>query len=161
MVSSPNWDGAAANVGAVTWGDGTTGISGAVSSSNSLVGSTTNDGVGNFSVIALSNGNYVVRSPNWDGAAADVGAVTWGDGTTGISGTVSSSNSLVGSTNSDGVGDFSVTALSNGNYVVRSPNWDGAAADVGAVTWGNGTTGISGTVSGGNFPRQEARQMTM
>ena len=53
----------------------------------------------------LSNGNYVVRSPDWDnGAAADAGAVTWGSGTTGITGTVSAANSLVGSTAGDQVG---------------------------------------------------------
>ena len=38
-----------------------------------------------------------------------------------------------------------VTALSNGNYVVSSPNWtNGAAANAGAVTWGSGTAGVSG-----------------
>ena len=148
VVRSPNWDGVAANVGAVTWGNGATGISGSVSSSNSLVGSTANDFVGNGGVIALSNGNYVVRSQNWDGAAADVGAVTWGNGTTGISGAVSSSNSLIGSTNSDFVGGNGVTALSNGNYVVSSHSW--GSTDVGAITWGNGSTGISGAVSSSN-----------
>tara|TARA_R110002167_G_scaffold280723_1_gene486264 strand:+ start:3028 stop:3408 length:381 start_codon:yes stop_codon:yes gene_type:complete len=35
-----------------------------------------------------------------------------------------------------------VTALTNGNYVVRSPFWDyRAVAGAGAVTFGNGTTG--------------------
>ena len=52
--------------------------------------------------MALSNGNYVVRSAYWDnGAATNAGAVTWGSGTTGVSGVVSSSNSLVGSTSND------------------------------------------------------------
>ena len=41
------WDnGAATNAGAVTWGSGTAGVSGVVSSANSLVGSTANDQVG-------------------------------------------------------------------------------------------------------------------
>ena len=80
---------------------------------------------------ALSNGNYVVSSPDWtNGAAADAGAVTWGSGTAGVSGAVSATNSLVGSTANDCVGDGGVTALSNGNYVVSSPAWtNGAAAD--------------------------------
>jgi glutamyl-tRNA(Gln) amidotransferase subunit D len=40
-------------------------------------------------VIALNNGNYVVRSPDWDnGAVVDAGAVTLGDGTLGTSGAV-------------------------------------------------------------------------
>ena len=150
VVRSLNWDGAVADEGAVTWGSGTTGISGAVSAANSLVGSTLNDQVGNGGVTALSNGNYVLSSRNWDGAAADVGAVTFGSGTTGISGAVSAANSLVGSTLNDQVGIFGVTALSNGNYVVGSADWDGAAANVGAVTWGSGTTGISGAVTASN-----------
>ena len=72
---------------------------------------------------ALTNGNYVVRSPDWNnGAATEAGAVTWGSGTTGVSGVVSAANSLVGSTVNDLVGSTSgVTALTNGNYVVSSP----------------------------------------
>ena len=106
-------------------------------------------------MLALSNGNYVVGSPNWtNGAAASAGAVTWGSGTAGVSGPVSAANSLVGSTANDLVGggnDGGVTALSNGNYVVSSPNWtNGAAANVGAVTWGSGTAGVSGPVSATN-----------
>ena len=52
-------------------------------------------------VTALSNGNYVVDSPYWNG---DRGAVTWGNGSTGISGTISAANSLVGSNPGDEVG---------------------------------------------------------
>ncbi|MFN9296044.1 MAG: hypothetical protein ACK6EB_48870, partial [Planctomyces sp.] len=153
VIRSQLWDsGTITDVGAVTWGNGTTGISGVVSSNNSLVGSTANDNVGGTGVTALTNGNYVVRSTRWDsGTVTDVGAVTWGNGTTGISGVVSSSNSLVGSTASDQVGSAGVTALTNGNYVVASSNWDsGTITNVGAVTWGNGTTGISGVVSASN-----------
>jgi hypothetical protein len=72
--------------------------------------------------------------------------VTWGNGNTGISGTVSDANSLVGSSPNDFVGYF-VTPLSNGNYVVGSPLWNSFR---GAVTWGNGNTGVSGTVSDAN-----------
>ena len=153
VVSSRDWDnGGVTNVGAVTWGNGTIGITGAVSSSNSLVGSTASDQVGSGGVRALTNGNYVVGSSSWDNVAVvNAGAVTWGNGTTGISGVVSSSNSLVGSTANDQVGGTGVTALTNGNYVVRSAVWDnGAVGNAGAVTWGNGTTGISGVVSSAN-----------
>src|SRR5208283_3205222 len=152
VVSSPNWNnGAAASAGAVTWGSGTAGVSGPVSATNSLVGSTANDGVGTI-VTALSNGNYVVSSPNWNnGAAAYAGAATWGSGTAGVSGPVSATNSLVGSAANDQVGIGGVTALSNGNYVVSSPYWNnGAAASAGAVTWGSGTAGVSGPVSATN-----------
>ncbi len=150
VVRSSNWDnGAATAAGAVTWGNGITGITGVVSITNSLVGSTINDQVGDYGVVVLSNGNYVVRSPNWDnGAATAAGAVTWGNGMTGITGTVSAVNSLVGSTAIDWVGEYDIVTLSNGNYIVRSPYWDnGAVTDAGAVTWGSGTTGITGAVS--------------
>jgi Repeat of unknown function (DUF5650)/Secretion system C-terminal sorting domain len=149
VVSSSRWGNGA---GAVTWGSGTTGISGFASSSNSLVGSTANDRVGSGHVTALSNGNYVVGSQDWDnGAAIDAGAVTWGSGTTGVVGFVSSSNSLVGSQINDQVGLGGITALKNGNYVVRSIFWDnGAATDAAAITWGNGATGISGVINSGN-----------
>jgi filamentous hemagglutinin family protein len=153
LVRSQNWDnGAITNAGAVTWGSGSSGITGAISAANSLVGSTLSDQVGSGGVFALTNGNYVVSSPQWNNlGVVDVGAVTWGSGTTGISGAVSTANSLVGSNNTDQIGFSGVTVLTNGNYVVRSPYWDnGAFVDAGAVTWGSGTTGISGAVSGDN-----------
>ena len=153
VVDSPGWNnGAATHAGAVTFASDTTGISGVVSASNSLVGSTTGDYVGNDGVTALSIGNFVVRSPDWhNGAATDAGAVTFASGTTGISGVVSASDSLVGSTSGDYVGLHRVTALSNGNYVVDSPYWNnGAATHAGAVTFASGTTGISGVVSASN-----------
>jgi hypothetical protein len=159
VVASSNWDnGAVTNAGAVTWCNGTGGTVGVISATNSLVGSTANDGVGsrmNGSVTALTNGNYVVGSPNWDnGAATNAGAVTWGNGAGGTIGAVSATNSLVGSTASDGVGskmNGSVIALTNGNYVVGSPNWDnGAVTDAGAATWGNGAGGTVGAISVAN-----------
>ncbi|HNQ92570.1 MAG TPA: filamentous hemagglutinin N-terminal domain-containing protein, partial [Alphaproteobacteria bacterium] len=154
LVGSANWDnGAVVNAGALTWGNGLGGTVGVVSSANSLVGSHANDGVGDvWNTVFLSNGNYLALSPNWDnGGAADAGAVTWGSGAAGISGVISSANSLVGSSANDLVGQYGVVELANGNYVVSNPEWDnGGTADVGAVTWGNGTTGTSGAVSAAN-----------
>ncbi len=156
VVSTANWDNGttATDAGAVTWGSGTVGVSGVVSSSNSLVGSTANDQVGTSGLTALTNGNYVVRSQSWDNGttATNAGAVTWGSGTVGVSGVVSSSNSLIGSTTNDNVGSNGATALTNGNYVVRSANWDNGttATNAGAVTWGSGTVGVSGVVSSSN-----------
>ena len=151
VVSSPNWNGTAIAVGAATWVNGNTGLSGAVSAVNSLVGTTANDniGIGGLGIVPLSNGNYVVTSYYWDnGTALNAGAVTWGDGNTGVSGAVSPANSLVGSATGDLIGYGWVTPLSNGNYVVASPLWsNGATAQVGAATWGSGTTGITGPVS--------------
>ncbi|MBI1325712.1 hypothetical protein GC170_21315 [bacterium] len=153
VVASRYWDnGAATDAGAVTWGDGTTGVTGGVSDSNSLVGTSANDQVGNGGATALSNGNYVVRSSIWDnGAVVNAGAATWGDGTIGVTGVVSTSNSLVGTTASDQVGSNGVTALTNGNYVVRSMDWDnGPTLFPGAVTWGSGTDGalLTGLIGG-------------
>jgi hypothetical protein len=140
VVRSLSWNN---NRGAVSFGDGTTGLSGQVSDANSLVGSEPNDQVGGVAVIPFNNGNYVVQSPNWNSSR---GAVTLADGAKGVSGIVSNANSLVGNDPGDQVG-FGVTALSNGNYVVESRFWN---AHRGAVTFGNGTSGASGTISDGN-----------
>ena len=163
LVGSPFWDnGSSEDAGALTWGNGTTGTVGVVSSANSLVGSSTDDFVGDFTnndvnITLLANGNYVLASPTWDnGTVTDAGAVTFGDGTTGVAGEISSANSLVGTTSNDKVGyihptSSSVTELANGNYVVSSPTWDnGTVVDAGAVTFGSGTTGVSGVISATN-----------
>ena len=137
------------NVGAVTWGNGTTGITGAISTSNSLVGSNTYDSVGDGGLVALTNGNFVVISTGtWSG----VPGVTWVNGSHVTTGVISAANSLVGSTADDEVGNGvyggGVNALTNGNYVVISPYWDnGSIIDAGAITWGDGTNGTTGVVS--------------
>jgi hypothetical protein len=138
LVRSP-WNG---SIGAVTWASGTSGVSGVVSSANSLVGETTNDSVG-INVTPLDNGNYVVGSPYWNNKA---GAATWGSGVSGVKGMVSTANSLVGGQPGDQVG-ASITAVANNNYVVGSPSWNGS---VGAATWASGTSGVNGQVSDAN-----------
>jgi hypothetical protein len=132
--------------GAVTWGNGSNGNpKGAVSSSNSLVGSSANDEVG-YNVLALNNGDYVTSTQAWNG---NRGAVTWGTGNS-VVGTVSSGNSLVGSNANDSVGHF-LLALSNGNYAATAAGWDlGATTDVGAIAWGNGISGTKGMISTSN-----------
>src|SRR5262249_19549447 len=144
VVTNPNDNLGGTNAGAVYLFNGLTGAL-----IGSLVGSHANDVVGNYSfsdsdgyhvgglVRPLSNGNYLVISPSWNGLR---GAVTWGSGNTGVSGTVSDANSLVGTNPNDGVGGYyvydddgkghlfgyvvvGVSLLSNGNYVVGSPNW--------------------------------------
>jgi hypothetical protein len=90
LIDSTAWNGFA---GAVTWSSGTAGVSGVVSPSNSLTGTRPNDRVGS-GITRLSNGDYIVASPYWDD---NVGAITWGSGNKGVAGSVSSSNSLLGS----------------------------------------------------------------
>ncbi|MGV8048926.1 MAG: hypothetical protein AB2L21_01025 [Anaerolineaceae bacterium] len=160
VVSSPNWNnGNVLHVGAVTWGNGATGTVGKVSAANSLVGNTLEDKVGsNYSagVTPLTNGNYLVGTPTWDnGAAEDAGALTWGNGLGGTVGVVSASNSLVGSTKKDNVGDTfwdQIVELTNGNFVVSTTHWDLDAThpDAGAITWGSGTSGVAGQISADN-----------
>jgi hypothetical protein len=140
VVQSAFWGG---NRGAATWGDGTTAIVGTVSVDNSLVGVSSNDEVG-LVIRPLNNGNYIVHSLNWNESR---GAVTWADGSKGIRGVVSGDNSLVGSSRSDDVGLGGISLLSNGNYVVDTPYWNG---ERGAVSWGSGTAGVSGPVSEAN-----------
>lgn len=149
VVVTPTWSN---SLGAVTWGNGTSGTSGTVSDSNSFVGSTANDRVGSGGITVLSNNNYVVYSPNWSngGSALAAGAVTFGNGFSATTGTVGSTNSLVGSHTNDNVGIGGVTALANGTYAVVSPVWNSdSAASVGAVTFGS-SSGVTGTVSSSN-----------
>ncbi|MGH8641046.1 MAG: filamentous hemagglutinin N-terminal domain-containing protein, partial [Burkholderiales bacterium] len=79
LVHSIQWN---TSAGAVTYASATSGVNGAVSATNSLVGSTADDqiGIGNSdqAIVLLANGNYVVASPLWDNVTTvDAGAVTW------------------------------------------------------------------------------------
>lgn len=153
VVGSPEWSSPdVPRVGAVTWANGTAGLVGPVSASNSLIGSTPNDVIGSRGIAALANGNYVVASPYWcNGPLADVGAVTVVDGSGPVSGLVTSGNSLTGSQANDGVGSRGVSVLPNGGFVVLSPEWNnGTSPKAGAVTWGDGSTAFTGIVSSSN-----------
>jgi hypothetical protein len=154
VVISYAWDdGEVRDVGAVTWGDGASGIAGSVSPAISLVGTTLDDRIGEYGVTVLSNGNYVVSSPFWDDGegTTDVGAATWSDGSTGTVDVVAATNSLIGALQDDRIGISGVTALANGHYVVLSERWNnGLAESAGAATWGNGVTGTIGVVSPAN-----------
>ena len=148
---TPSWDdGAIIDAGAATWVSGNAFGGGVVGVANSLIGSTNGDLVGS-KVTALTNGNYVVSAKGWDaGGVVDAGAATWGNGTSGTAGVISSANSLVGVVPYDGVYMFA-TALSNGNYAVGMPVWDnGPTTDVGAAVWGDGAIGTSGAIVAAN-----------
>ncbi|HEX5844318.1 MAG TPA: filamentous hemagglutinin N-terminal domain-containing protein, partial [Pseudomonas sp.] len=154
VVVSPYWDnGAVADAGAVTWGNGNTGVVGVIDANNSLVGDNASDRVGSHGVTALVNGHYVVNSPYWsDGLNPELGAATWGNGNSGIVGAISAANSLVGSSAYDHVG-LSSTGLTNGHYVVTSSHWNdviNGRSTVGAVTWANGNGSTVGAVSATN-----------
>ncbi|NVO08172.1 MAG: hypothetical protein HXX19_20555, partial [Rhodoferax sp.] len=132
---------------------------------NSLVGTTTDDQVGTTGFRVLNgNSNVLIGSGNWgslfDTSNSGMGAVTWMNGATGKladgsnGGPVSAVNSFVGTANGDRVGYdnncecdwFGAKALSDGNYVVNSRN----AGAGGAVSWGDGATGLVGTISAAN-----------
>jgi hypothetical protein len=161
VVASSHWNQPSplkVDAGAVTWCSGTTGLSGVVSAANSLIGISSNNFVGrgslNNGVVALANGNYVVGSVFWAAPSTPpaVGAVTFCNGTTGRVGVVDVSNSLIGSSTNDRLGGL-VMPLPNGNYVLQNPNWDNpvtGTTDAGAVTWANGTTGITGVITANN-----------
>lgn len=153
VVVSPMWNGigAANSAGAVTFGNGSTGVTGIVSAANSLIGVKSGDRVGGGGVTALPNGSYVVSSPEWDNdTQVNAGAATFGKGNTGVSGLITAANSLIGTTGGDGVSSKGITVLSNGNYVIDTPFWVTGGIIVGAVTWANGTTGITGTITPAN-----------
>ena len=61
--------------------------------------------------------------------AVDAGAATWVSGTGPVTGVVTATNSLVGSSDDDHVGT-GIIALTNGNYVVRSWCWNN-----GSTSW--------------------------
>jgi hypothetical protein len=90
VVKSTRWNG---QKGAVTWRSGTAGGGATVGAGNSLVGSTNGDAVGSGGVQKVGPTHYLVISPNWNSLQ---GAATWGNGTSGTSGVVSASNSLLG-----------------------------------------------------------------
>jgi hypothetical protein len=138
------WDnGSIADAGAVTWGNGATGTFGLISATNSLVGTSDKIAASIFYQLKGSS-NYVLANRTASvGGDTNFGSVTWANGDAPITGTVSIANSLLGSASGDKVGD-AITLLDNGNYLVRSPNWDNSK---GAVTFGNGSTGVFGTIN--------------
>ena len=149
VVMSPDWgNGVNTWIGAVTWADGMSGLSGQVSSSNSLVGSSPYDRVGNAGIVIVGDSNYVVKSNAVSGLNGGKGAATWCDGLVGGTGVISSANSLIGNQSNEvvtGSTNKGVMVLPNGNYLVFTGNRAG-----GGVTWGSGNVGVTGTVSATN-----------
>ena len=165
VVLSRGWNN---DRGAVTYGSGVTGITGPVSTSNSITASSTNSNLVDFSngIIELSNGNFVLRGSSFrtgSGSSANRGIVALINGATGEYvngssctssgcgyGAISSANGIRGA-GSDRVGNGGLVPLSNGNYVVISNEWDGSPSSFnkfGAVSLMDGATGRF--VNGGN-----------
>jgi hypothetical protein len=104
----------------------------------------TNDQFG-ASMTVLTNGNVVVMAPN-DDAGGGSAAQALGQGTGGAGAVYlynGHTGALISTLTGSSPGDFyqaKVTALTNGNFVVDTLNWNGG---LGAVTWGSGTSGVS------------------
>lgn len=154
VIHSPKWSNTGATgAGAVTWVSGTGGVNATVSAENSLVGDRTGDALGVYltlpgdpvppAVTVLPGGNYAVASPKWH---QQDGAVTWGDGLTGVRGVVSATNSLVGTHGPGGqsAGAGGLTVLSNGHLVISS------TGERGAATWAADSTALLGVISESN-----------
>lgn len=145
-LPSPNWNGSRA---AVTFVDIAAPVVGAIGATNSLVGSLANDRVGGGSISDLGGAYVLIISPNWD---SDRGAVTWFSKTSGLTGQINSTNSLVGSTPGDLVGWSDYATLAGGGLAIFSPFWNngGSAPSAGAITWATFNTPKVGVVSAGN-----------
>ena len=145
VVNAPGWDrGGIVDAGASTLCTAGVGCVGTITAGTSFVGTSAHDQVGSRPATALSNGNYVISS-RWAVAGVVTGAVTWCNGTVGCIGEPSIANSLVSVPGE--LAGISVTALTNGHYVVGSTWHDGVIANLGAATWCDGAVGCVGTVS--------------
>lgn len=159
LVINREWDASqsALGVGAVAFGSRTGGLVGEMSAANSLVGEASNDGA-DIEAVGLANGHYVISMPGWDDTVnnfVDAGTVIWADGETGISGLVSENTQIVGNRDQASVGRNlslpNITPLTNGNFVINSPNWvNGAGLRVGASTWVDGSGPATGSVGAAN-----------
>jgi hypothetical protein len=144
VVSSIEWDNAAiSDAGAATWVNGTTGLTGAVSTSNSLVGNNDGDRVGDKvgagttinGIYALPNGNYVVCSSRF---YFGWGAATYCNGTTGVTGFINNTNSILGTAAGQKISQGGIKLLPNGNYILISNEY----FNKGEVTLCSGLNGL-------------------
>lgn len=130
--------------GAVVWARGNGSTGGTISAANALVGATAGDRVGT-TVVALTDGSYAVASPQATiGGVARAGAVTWADGTGRTFGTISTTNSWVGSRGGDLVGEAGVAPTWDGSFVIGSPHWNNGR---GAASWVSGRNTPAGTIA--------------
>jgi hypothetical protein len=99
---------------------------------STLRGTTAND-LANCFVTVLSNGNYLISSRDWDnGAAVDAGAVTFGNGTTGVWGTITAVSSAVGTSATAGLQSPTTLDNLNGTFFGRFVTEGGGRVRVGS-----------------------------
>ena len=128
-----------------------------LSSANALVGSSTTDALGSNGVIDVGNGVGAFFSPNWNGGTGAVTTINAANAASRLIGTLSSSNSLVGSSSTDQVGADAATVGggttrpmqrigSTGIYALVTPTWDNnkGAVTLFDTTSASGLTGVLG-----------------
>ncbi len=121
---------------------------------STLAGDVPNDLLGSSGVTALSNNNYVIASGFDDeNGIINAGSVRLMNGSTGVQ----IGSTLTGDVIDDQLGEGrfghrGVTALSNNNYVIASPNDDeNGLSDAGSVRLVNGSSGVQiGSTLAGN-----------
>jgi hypothetical protein len=151
LILSASWHYSYGDVtsGAVTWVDASRGVSGVVSSANSLTGA---GSVPTSNVFPLAGGDYAILMSGWtdDASASGKGAFLWATGGAPLTGPVSAANALVGSRPRDGESSL-VVRLTNGNLVYQNQNWGiGDARFVGATTFFSRTSRPVGIASSSN-----------
>jgi hypothetical protein len=140
-VAQARWsNGETLRVGAITRGDSSVGVSGAVSPQNSVIGTTQNDQVGAGGLVPLPDGGYLAQSE----LASSLGGITRFSAAATAGGVVvRESASLVGASKEDRVGSPGAFIQADGNIVVHvssvTANNAGAIAlfDAGNVLIGN------------------------
>jgi filamentous hemagglutinin family protein len=128
------------NVGAFTWIDtsatGSLPASGIVSASNSLIGTAAGDfGSSNLNT---QSGRIQLIAPNYGGGKGAVASLP----ASGMTGTLNSTNALVGSGVNDHIGSGGTASLS-GKTLILSPQW---SSNTGAITVVDFSAVVSGTV---------------
>ena len=147
VVESQRWrNGMVDQAGAVTWCSGTTPCAGELSAANSLVGTANDDLFLGPDIIEIDADHYLMYLASWNnGSTIDAGAVAFCASASGCQGTISSANSLIGTSSATG---RQIYLLSNHNYVVVSANWKASdAGPFGAVTWCSAADGCKGPVT--------------
>ena len=119
-----------------------------INASTALVGNSASDAIGSGGFVALGNGSAVYMSPGGSNSNGSATLVDAANASTRLLGTVSSSNSLIGSSAGDQISSDGVIPISTSGYwAVVSTNWNG---EKGAVTIFNGTGDLTGVVSSAN-----------